>query len=72
MSASATEAIDLCALIERCDRELLVITKGSGVWGTRPEAKWSVFDAQQRIGYGPSLQDAYDDYHHIAGELYDR
>jgi hypothetical protein len=58
-----TEAEELYQYMNLCDSELLVVTKGSGVWGTRPEHKWSVFDAQQTIGYGSTLKEAYDQYH---------
>jgi hypothetical protein len=55
--------LSICTLLELCDSELLVVTKGSGVVGTKPEAKWSVFDGLGNLGFGPTLQAAYDDYH---------
>jgi hypothetical protein len=61
--SASTKDLSLCTLLELCDSELLVVTKGSGVVGTKPESKWSVFDGLGNKGLGPTLADAYDAYH---------
>ena len=50
---------DTIQYLQAADDAGLVVTKGSGIVGTVPERKWSVFGGNGVIGFGATVKEAY-------------